>query len=85
MNLKSFLFTIAALFIAVMAWLGSLAAESAILRNLKQGSRGPDVRELQQILNRDPETKVSESGPGSPGNETEYFGPLTHDAVLRLQ
>ena len=78
-------FTIAALFVGVMAWLGPLAAESAILRTLKQGSRGPDVRELQQILNRDPETRVSESGPGSLGNETEYFGPLTHDAVLRLQ
>ena len=64
---------------------GAFIAEAAILRDLQQGNRGDDVRELQQILNRDPETEVAESGPGSSGNETEYFGVLTKNAVKRFQ
>ena len=40
---------------------------------------------LQQLLNQDPATQLSVSGPGSPGNETSFFGPLTVDALKRFQ
>lgn len=54
-------------------------------RNLTIGSRGADVRCWQALLNTDPGTLVASSGPGSPGQETMYFGPLTADATKRFQ
>lgn len=52
---------------------------------LSYGVRHPDVVTLQKMLNADPETMVSEIGPGSPGNETDYFGPATRRAILLFQ
>lgn len=54
-------------------------------RNLTVGSRGMDVMYLQRILNAYPETQISSSGAGSPGQETQYFGPLTRTATVRFQ
>ncbi len=54
-------------------------------RNLSVGSRGTDVRCLQSILNLSPRFQIASSGPGSPGNETEYFGPATRAAVIKFQ
>lgn len=53
--------------------------------DLQKGSSGPDVKLLQQILNTDPDTRVSSTGLGSPGNESEIFGDLTEKAVQRFQ
>lgn len=57
----------------------------AFSRDLWLGDFGPDVLLLQQILNRDVDTRLASSGPGSPGKETEYFGPRTESAVKRFQ
>lgn len=52
---------------------------------LAKGMSNSDVKRLQQLLNSDSETKITESGVGSPGNETEYFGGLTEQAVQKFQ
>ena len=61
------------------------AASFTFTRNLQLGSVGEDVRELQKILNSDISSRIRETGPGSPGQETTYFGTLTRAAVIRFQ
>src|SRR3989344_7991101 len=53
-------------------------------RSLTVGSRGEDVKCLQQYLNANGFT-IASSGSGSSGNETTYFGSLTRSAVARWQ
>ncbi len=54
-------------------------------RDLKLGDVGADVRSLQVTLNENTATRLTQTGPGSPGNETDYFGPVTQNAVIRFQ
>jgi hypothetical protein len=51
---------------------------------LKQGSKGKEVKVLQEYLN-DNGFKIAKTGPGSPGKETEIFGPATDAAVKKWQ
>ncbi len=64
--------------------MGTLFGITLVL-NLSLGAIGPQVVALQQILNRDVDTRITTIGPGSPGNETNYFGLLTKNAVIRFQ
>lgn len=58
---------------------------AGLSRNLKLGMSGTDVVLLQQLLNKQTATRVSESGIGSAGNESSYFGQKTKLAVERFQ
>ena len=53
-------------------------------RNLKLGDKGPDVKMLQAYLNSRG-FLVAESGPGSPGHESELFGKGTKEALIQFQ
>lgn len=61
------------------------SASSVFATNLSLGSSGAQVVALQKILNRALDTRIASAGPGSPGNETRYFGALTKAAVVRFQ
>lgn len=60
------------------------AKKEVFKRLLKVGSRGDDVKLLQQFLNQHG-FPVTKKGPGSPGNETTYFGSLTREALTHFQ
>lgn len=52
---------------------------------LRFGDTSPQVILLQQALNASSDTQVAASGPGSPGQESMYFGSLTLAAAKRFQ
>ncbi len=54
------------------------------VRDLKVGSVGEDVRELQKYLNKNGFILAS-SGAGSSGNETTRFGAVTQSALIKFQ
>jgi hypothetical protein len=54
-------------------------------RNLTIGATGMDVMNLQKFLNSDTMTMLASSGAGSPGAETEYFGPITKNGAKMFQ
>ena len=53
--------------------------------DLYLGSTGLEVLALQKFLNDSPDTRIAESGIGSRGQETDYFGALTFNAVFAYQ
>ncbi len=62
----------------------SVAATFMFTRDLELGMKGADVRELQKFLNANG-FLIAETGDGSPGNETQYFGSLTRAALAKYQ
>ncbi len=58
--------------------------EYVFIRDLKLGMTGSDVKILQQYLNNNNFILVKD-GPGSPGNETDFFGVLTRGALIKFQ
>ncbi|HEX9503228.1 MAG TPA: peptidoglycan-binding domain-containing protein [Patescibacteria group bacterium] len=60
------------------------APRGSITLNLRMGMSSSQVLLVQQILNRNGFVIV-QAGPGSPGNETIFFGSLTREAVKRFQ
>lgn len=61
------------------------AKEFSFNVDLKYSDSNTEVLELQKFLNRFDDTRVAEFGPGSVGNETNYFGVLTRKAVMKFQ
>ncbi len=60
------------------------ASAPPFYQNLQENDRGQDVVSLQQYLNTHG-FPLSPAGPGSPGSETDLFGPYTKEALVRFQ
>ena len=54
-------------------------------RQLQFGSRGEDVKRLQQFLNAQGFQVAPEGQAGGAGNETDFFGPKTQAALQKFQ
>jgi len=84
-QINALLSQIAALQAQLAAQSGTAVATACTFtRDLTVGAKGDDVKCLQQYLNGKG-YKVAESGVGSPGNETTYFGSLTKAAAAKWQ
>lgn len=79
--IKAFTFT--TLFVISFAHIATAAEVFTV--DMTLGTTNSQVRALQQFLNLDTRTRVAMSGIGSPGQETDYFGQKTSDAVKRFQ
>lgn len=66
------------------AAMGPTALVASLSRDLELGDTGEDVRTLQAILNREGFV-IAPSGLGSPGQETNFFGAKTKEAVIKYQ
>lgn len=65
--------------------LSAIPNDFVFTQDLYNGVDSSQVRMLQIFLNSDSRTVVNSTGPGSPGNETTYFGSATQRAVDRFQ
>lgn len=54
-------------------------------KRLMLGMTDPAVKELQKMLNESIDTCVALDGPGSAGQETNYFGKATQAALIKWQ
>jgi len=65
--------------------ISNIPSDYTFSQNIMYGQLSPDVKYLQIILNQNPSTRISNIGPGSPGQETTYFGLKTKQALLKFQ
>ncbi|MDD5721471.1 MAG: right-handed parallel beta-helix repeat-containing protein [Candidatus Pacebacteria bacterium] len=63
----------------------NLSLTNPFTKYLQYRQTNADIKRLQIFLNSDPDTKVADSGAGSPGKETNFFGLLTKKAVIKFQ
>ncbi len=83
------LFVAFALFFAPVLVMADLMIDGRAIKevynqDLAYGSTGTEVQQLQHFLNTH-KYPVALKGPGSKGNETQFYGPATRAAVLRMQ
>ncbi len=64
---------------------GQAPSLSPFVKYLRFKDTDLGVKQLQIFLNKDPDTQLANSGLGSPGKETTYFGLLTKKAVIKFQ
>lgn len=64
---------------------GSMASTYTFTKNLTLGSKGADVKALQEYLNANGYPIAAAGKVGSAGHETEYFGPATKAALAKWQ
>jgi peptidoglycan hydrolase-like protein with peptidoglycan-binding domain len=69
---------------SLLGIVGTTSTTNNFIRDLKQGDIGPDVLFLQKYLNTHGFVIVS-AGAGSPGSETNTFGSLTKQALIKYQ
>jgi len=62
-----------------------LSVTGSFTKYLRYQQTNDDIKRLQIFLNSDPDTRIANTGAGSPGKETNYFGLLTREAVIRFQ
>jgi hypothetical protein len=63
----------------------NLSFSNPFTKYLQYRQTSPDIKRLQIFLNSNPDTKIADTGLGSPGKETNYFGLLTYKAVIKFQ
>lgn len=63
---------------------GEIVSKFIFTRNLRLNMKHADILQLQRFLNAQG-FKVALNGAGSPGNETDRFGRLTYNALIKFQ
>ncbi len=65
---------------------GGIVGSGLIIKNItNQGKTSAEIRIIQQLLNSDVATQIAKIGAGSPGKETNFYGPATRVAVQKFQ
>lgn len=64
----------------------TVIGSGVIIANIyAQGRTSSEIRTIQRLLNAFTDTRVAAVGAGSPGKETDFFGPATKRAVEKFQ